>query len=65
MNQQTRCIFCSQSVELQMAETPPAVRAWRMFECPRCLRANFRVLMSPILAALLVRYEHDEAAKSA
>jgi hypothetical protein len=65
MNQHTRCIFCQQPVELHLAETPPAVRAWRMFECPRCLRANFRVLMSPIIAALLVRHEPDANAKSA
>jgi hypothetical protein len=51
MKHTTECQVCRKSVELDLVHTAHSARAWRMFECPHCLKTNFMVLTARISTA--------------
>ena len=52
MTHETQCSFCDAGVTLEVIDTPQPIRAWRMFECPFCLRTNFLPLPGQISSAV-------------
>ena len=47
---ETFCQSCKQPVLLELIASPSA-HAWRMYNCPHCLKTNFLALPSAVLRA--------------
>jgi hypothetical protein len=46
----THCRLCQKSVSLETRPAPETAPAWRMFDCPHCLKTNFLLLTARVLA---------------
>lgn len=47
---ETVCQSCKQPVVLELV-SPAGARAWRMFNCPHCLKTNFVALPAAVVRA--------------